>query len=291
MAFFPRSIGAQCGPRAECHSYTERKYGTQCSALAALTESRGDGIEALHGFRGAARGMSDPRVYSPKQRQTLLDAATTHQQEGPVPKPQADDKAKVKFVYLEVEGANSSLEQMVKTIAASVGRGPVAVVPSGPKTPMLPRATDVADHGQGNLFGDASSAVDVADELEEMPTKAQRVRTPRPAPAIPEIIPDLDVGSGEGSLDWYLGSKEPDSDLKKYLMIVAWLRDHRAVPAATVNHVATCYLQMKWTPPKDPTGPLRDLSKKRRQCLSGDGTGAYTLTAVGLREVAEMRKS
>jgi hypothetical protein len=205
-----------------------------------------------------------------------------------------DDKAEVEFVYLKVKGGSNALQEAVRTFANTLTRSqPTRAVLPAPATPSrrVPAANDPepVEEQQPSLFGrDAASDVDVDATAEEVGTpRPARPRVVKARP-IPEIIADLDVTTGEVPLAAFIEKKNPETVFEKYLVIAYWLREYRSIPSVTVNHMFTCYRGLKWTPPNDPGSALRDLSKKKRQLMTGDGNGNYTLTILGSNEVERM---
>jgi hypothetical protein len=211
-----------------------------------------------------------------------------------MPKPTVDDKAEVEFLYLKVKGGSHALQEAVRTFANTLTR-------SQPARPVLPAATSLAhrvptandpvpvEEQQPSLFGrDAASDVDVGATGEEIETATPaRARVPRPRP-IPEIIPDLDIMLGDVPLKEYAEKKGPQTDFDKTLVVASWLREYKNVNSISVSHVFTCFSGMGWRIPPDLSGPLRDLAKRKRQFLKGDGAGNYSLTIPGLNAVAQM---
>lgn len=212
-----------------------------------------------------------------------------------MPKPTVDDKAEVEFVYLKVKGGSNALQEAVRTFAATITRSPPArpVLPAAASSPArrVPAANEPEPvEQQQPLFGGDVAEVeeDSGAEVEAPRSSPPRIVKPRP---IPEIVADLDVTTGEVPLAEYIDKKQPKTVLEKYLAIAHWLREYKSIPSVNVSHIFTCYRGLKWTPPNNIGGPLADLSKKKRQMMTGDGNGNYTLTIVGLNEVDRMGKS
>jgi hypothetical protein len=211
-----------------------------------------------------------------------------------MPKPPVDDKAEVEFVYLKVKGGSNALQEAVRTFANTLTRSqPTRPVLPAPATPSrrVPAANEPepVEDQQPSLFGNnAASNVDVNATAEEIEAaKPARTRAPRPR-QIPEIIEDLDITSGDVPLKEYAEKKNPQTDFDKTLVVASWLREHKNISSINVSHVFTCFSGMGWRIPPDLSGPLRDLAKRKRQYLKGDGAGNYSLTIPGLNAVAQM---
>lgn len=197
-----------------------------------------------------------------------------------------DDKAKVKFrvIEFELEGGNAAVQDSMRNLAAAITRG------TRPALPAL-----AAKPGGDGVNGSTAVSVTTAPEPDEdlfpaeeaqpgeVPAEPAHARGQRRF-ATPKII-DIDLG-GPLPLKPFCEEKAPDSDLKKYLVIAAWLKEHRQIEAVTIDHIHTCYRHMGWFTPKDAPQPMRDL--KRRAWFNKTGRSEYAINHVGMNEVLKM---
>jgi hypothetical protein len=106
----------------------------------------------------------------------------------------------------------------------------------------------------------------------------------KPAPT-PDVL-DLDLTS-EPSLASFAAKANPRSDHKRYLVIAAWLKEHRETSVITPDHVYTCYRALKWpTDKSDFAQPLRAL--KAKQFFTLPQKGQYAINHLGLAEVNKL---
>ncbi|WP_243336869.1 hypothetical protein [Anaeromyxobacter soli] len=211
-------------------------------------------------------------------------------------KQERDDKAKVRFVFLEIEGGSAALQETVRSFAATLARQPPARTalpaaangagPTQAKAPRMPAEVDITPAvppPQGSLFIEE-------EQIEtETPVAPSRPKAQRAIPR-PQVVP-LDLTSGPVTLEAYCAEKQPDSDYKRYLVIAAWLKDFRNIPSVTMNEIFTCYRHLKWPVPPDPAQPLRDLKRKHNLFDKVEGKGAYAINHLGENDVAKMGAS
>ena len=201
-----------------------------------------------------------------------------------------DDRAKVKFKYVEfeLEGGNTSLQESLRSLAASLSRGgrTVAVLPQKAATPHSNGASAPEEvDPQQDLFSESDEQLEEIPNEAPTPTRASRSGKVR----APQIL-DLDLTSGSMPLAKFCQEKAPDSDIAKYLVIAAWLKQFREISAVSIDHIHTCYRHLGWYTPKNPLQPLIDLKKKKSWLNKADGKGEYAINHVGENEVAKMTK-
>jgi hypothetical protein len=136
-----------------------------------------------------------------------------------------DDKAKVKFrvIEFELEGGNATVQESMRNLAAAITRGTRPALPAlaaksangtnGHSTSALP---DIIVDDQQDLFSEEE-----IEAKEDNAGAASKARGPR-SYRTPQII-EIDLLSGPVALKTFCDDKAPDSDLKKYLVIAAWL--------------------------------------------------------------------
>jgi hypothetical protein len=126
-----------------------------------------------------------------------------------------------------------------------------------------------------DLF-DHAEEPDVVDVTPAPKKKAQRRVAPKP-----NVIPiDTDSEPPLSSL------VDPKSNHKRYLMIAAWLHDHRDTSVVTQDHIYSCYRLLGWpTDILDFAQPLREL--KHKQYFATPERGKYAINQLGLQKAKE----
>lgn len=193
-------------------------------------------------------------------------------------------KIKFRFVEFEMDGASSSLEEGLKSIAAALSRG---MNPS-----VAVRALRDGSTGQGDL--QEASEVFSADEESapevSSPSTSRRSATPRKAKVAPrKILEDFKLDDVKPTLKEFASSKNPTSDLKKYLVIAFWAKTYKKLDELTPDHFFTAYRALGWSTPRDPTQPIRDLINPRVGRLSsGSAPGNGKINHIGEQVVIDM---
>jgi hypothetical protein len=191
------------------------------------------------------------------------------------------DQGRVKFrvIEFEVDGANSTLVEGIRNLAATITRGNAG---NGRAVHQEPKIA------AGAL---AAPSPEVVEDGEEdgaaFPAAATpRVRAKRTVSS-PEIL-DLDLSSGDMPLKKFFEQKNPDSDAKRYLVIAYWFKHYGSAQNVTLHHIHTAYRHLKLNTPKDPGQPLRDLKSKNQWLNKAEGKGTYTINHIGENTVNEM---
>lgn len=199
-----------------------------------------------------------------------------------------EEKAKVKMtvIHFETESDNATLQENVRAIAHTLSRA-LTSPQRGATTP-----TQIASGNQQVL--DQSEEVETEEGRDEdeialsnPPSKAKKVarqyRTPQPV--------ELDLVSGQLPLKDFLDQKQPDTDVKRYLAIAHWLKQHRNIQEVTMDHMYTGYRHMGtgWQVPADAGAPLRAMKGKQYGWMkTGSTKGSYTINHLGENEVGKM---
>lgn len=127
-----------------------------------------------------------------------------------------------------------------------------------------------------------------ASEFEHAETppapKSPRVSKPR-KPATPEVI-DLDLMS-DVSLASFADEHSPTGEPERYLVIAAWLKEHRDTPTVTTAHIYTCYRSVGWSVAIEDFGwPLRQLKKDKY--MSSPSRGEFAINHLGIARVNKL---
>lgn len=116
-------------------------------------------------------------------------------------------------------------------------------------------------------------------EAASLPVRQRRPRKPAPTPKVIEI--DL---TAEPSLASFAAKYDPKSHHHRYLVIAAWLHQHRQLEVITVDHVYTCYRSLGWPSSiADFSQPLRTF--KFKQFFTSPEKGKYAINHLGLAQV------
>lgn len=199
-----------------------------------------------------------------------------------------EEKAKVKMtvIHFETESDNATLQENVRAIAHTLSRAlasPQRIVP----TPVQLTSNNEQTIDQPEDVDD-QSGIDEGDGLSSSPSfkkksAARQYRTPQPL--------ELDLVSGDPPLKNFLEQKQPDGDVKRYLAIAHWLKQHRNIQEITMDHVYTCYRHMGtgWQVPADVGAPLRAMKGKQYGWMkTGSTKGSYSINHLGENEVGKM---
>jgi hypothetical protein len=184
--------------------------------------------------------------------------------------------SRIRFVMFDAEIADGDLEPITQAIQNAL-RGPVSA-----NTPVKRLAAPVRQ-----VNGGAEEPPETVEEIEDVEVAdesqtAPKIKTPRKAGPKPTIIDDIDIKS-EPPLSSLV---DPGSNIKRYLVIAAWLHDHRNTEVITADHIFTCYRHLNW-PIDIPyfSQPLRFL--KHKQYLTTPERGKYAINQLGLSKAAE----
>lgn len=205
------------------------------------------------------------------------------------------DQGRVKFrvIEFEVEGANPTLIEGIKNLAAAIGRG------NGAAQQMKAVRTAANGNGAAALGAgvDAEDDVDVdvdddTETIEHEPVTPRKATAPRKRPAL-KPVHGIDWNNPAPSLKDFTDGFDLDSVVRKYTAIAHWFKEYRDTPAITVHHIYSAYKALGWTDlPQQPVDTLQDLKNKQRyKWMEGTATrGEYAINAYGDQEVAKWRK-
>jgi hypothetical protein len=199
-----------------------------------------------------------------------------------------EERAKIKMtvIHFETESDSTTLQENVRAIAQTLNRALTSpqrtITTASQNSSVNDQTLDQA------LEIDPESRVD-QDDFTSSATSSKKknanrqYRTPQPV--------ELDLTSGELPLKNFLDQKQPDTDIKKYLTITHWLKQHRNIQEVTMDHVYTCYRHMGtgWQVPADAGAPLRAMKGKQYAWMkTGTAKGAYIINHLGENEVQKM---
>lgn len=130
-----------------------------------------------------------------------------------------DNNARVRLLYLDMEGSNEAIQDNIRAIVSAIK--PTTVVMRN----ITPGQESLAGNGGLPTLEEHSQPIE-----EDIPLVAKKVVKTKRAYYSPNVLPDLDLNSGELSFEVYCNSKNPQSTNKKYLVIADWLKEHRGIP-------------------------------------------------------------
>jgi hypothetical protein len=194
-----------------------------------------------------------------------------------------EDKGKVKMtvIHFETESDNATLQANIHAIAQTLTR---ALAPA----PRVPRAPTQLTSGNGAGEEDLGQVIELDDyedafdsDLTAAPAKPKKSGAARQYPR-PETI-DVDLTSGDMPLRTFLEQKKPEGDVKRYLSIAYWFKNHLNTPEITMDHAYTAYRHMGWSDvPKDVAWPFREMKKTKYGWIrSGPTRGSYQINHIG----------
>jgi hypothetical protein len=186
--------------------------------------------------------------------------------------------SRIRFIMVDAEIADDQIQSVTQAITSAL-RGPNTVT-----TKRVPAPTPQLNGGNG--AAEYAEEPEVLDESEEVDAvyvtpAAPKRKTQRRVGPKPTMIPiETDCEPPLSSL------VDPKSNHKRYLMIAAWLHDHRNTPVVTQDHIYSCYRLLGWpTDILDFAQPLREL--KHKQYFTTPDRGKYEINQLGLQKAKE----
>jgi hypothetical protein len=199
--------------------------------------------------------------------------------------------SKFRMVVIDAELQEGEISQLAQAIQGAFSAQPritpVTVNGSAARSLPSPDAGVIpAELVDGEIVEDAGETVSA-------PAPA-RPKTPRKL-RTPNLDNDLHPGE-EPSLKAYADARNVTGAspvLRKFLVVAAWLHEHRSGMKITTDRAFTCFRFVGWPSNIDFDQPLRDLSRSNSQCLElkpeDKGKGEFTITHLGLDKVNKMR--
>lgn len=189
--------------------------------------------------------------------------------------------SRIRFVMVDAEIAEGDVGSITQAIQNAL-RGPAPA-----QIQRLPSSKAPEMNGSAAGHDPELAAEDEDIAFEEHIETPARPKGPRKPAATPKVL-DLDLTS-DVSLASFAAKANPSSDRRRYLVVAAWFKEHRATDAISAAHVYTCYRALKWpTDINDFAQPLRQL--KHHQLFEQTGKGLYGINHLGLAEVDKLVK-
>lgn len=191
--------------------------------------------------------------------------------------------SKIRFIMLEADLSSGDLAQITQAISNALR--PVA----GPQTRLIAPASSapvvngtapVTEAGDVTAL-DAEAPIEVVNDSATPPSRPQRRRSYR----TPTIIDDLDLTGNGTSFVEFATQKSPKKDVKRFLTVMAWFKNHGGRSAIGIDEVYTAYRKKGDWPYgiEDYDGVFRGLV--RRDLAKRTATGTYAINQIGEAEI------
>lgn len=187
------------------------------------------------------------------------------------------DNSEMTVVMFQIKGDDQTLQEGFKAMSQAMAQfAPQVLVQTSPV--LVPSAQ--------RLVEQPSELVAPTAEV-EIQSSAPAPKSPRRTLRSPEVL-DLDLTSGDLSLEDLLSEVPTTKTNERYLLIAYWLKESRSLDGVTMDHIHTGFRHMGWQTPRDAGQPLRDL-KKNGWFHKGEGKGEYRINHVGENHVMKLR--
>lgn len=191
-----------------------------------------------------------------------------------------NEEFRIRFIEVTVKGSSATLQEALRSVADAVGQKP---------SPPPPRALSQGHQSNGSapqqvLDFEEGQVVEDTESSSESSKSRSSIKRSYP---VPKFLDDLDLRSGEPSLEEFCKQKAPSDTTKKYLVCAVWLKRYRQIDSVTADHIYTCYRTMRWGIHKDVGKPLRN-AKSNDYFKKGPTTGSYTITHIGENAVDKL---
>lgn len=202
-----------------------------------------------------------------------------------VPKsPSSNSRVKVRVFEFEMDGSDDSIQDTMKTLAAAFSKGGTGSVPiarrlksDNPATQQAADSTDSSEELESDLEDDDNVVEDVVARTPSQPKKPRKVKTY-------DVLDDIRFDVVEPNLSDFVARLSPKNDLKKYLVIALWYKEHLKLPEINIRHWYTAFKYLKWALPDDPDGPIRNL-RSMKKLSKGKEIGHSFINHIGEKDL------
>jgi hypothetical protein len=185
--------------------------------------------------------------------------------------------SKIRFILVEAEIADDQIQSVTQAISNALRGTPAVAKRLAPAAVQLNGSNGAAEHAEEPEVMDDEEDIDAVDVTPAAP-KSKKPRKAAPKPTQIEIDTET-----EPKLATLI---DPKTNHRRYLMIAAWLHDHRETPVVTADHIYSCFRLLKWpTDILDFAQPLREL--KFKQYFTQPERGKYAINQLGLQKAKE----
>jgi hypothetical protein len=213
-------------------------------------------------------GITPQRLIRPRSLENRVMAKNTAKPTG---------TSRIKFIMLDAEIADDQIQSVTQAIANALR----------PATPPAPkRLPAAAAQLNGNGHAEEQDQSDLFETLEEEEpiditpaAQSAKPRAKRSPPKSPSVVP-MDMHAPI-SLATFAQGKDSKTQVNKYMIASAWLKECRGIDAVNGDHMFTCFKSMGWsTNIPDFTQPLRVLKAKNKYFDKTDK--GYEINHIGL---------
>lgn len=166
--------------------------------------------------------------------------------------------SQIRVVMVEANLAEGELAQLIPALQNALrGPAPTTVI-KRIAAPSL-QANGGADTAEPEVIDETVTE----EEAEAAPANDAPRRQPRRSNVrVPKVDPNLDMNS-EVSLATFAQGKQASTNVQKYMIAAAWLKECRSIDTVTPDQIYTCFRKLDWsTSIADFGQPLRDLKAK-----------------------------
>lgn len=207
-----------------------------------------------------------------------------------------DKEGKIQFVFVNVEGDQTTLQEALRQVGNVLHRG---MNPPQSRTFITVPVPKNLDNGKNDTSND-EQVYEVQFEEEQdnftenvtvAPPPANKPKRERKAPPIPALLKDFDPNDAEVTLEDFVNQKNTSTQINKYLVIGAWFKKYKNTDEIGTSHIYTTFQLFKWQAPDDMAQPFRNMKHNNSYFDNGSKTGLWKITIVGLNEVDKMNST
>lgn len=190
---------------------------------------------------------------------------------------------RIRFIMLEADGSDiADLQQIAQAITNAV-RPTIIQLPPTQTTPAL---VQNSTHGIEPPAALPSAEIQTPEESHAVPARKAPGNGQKRKLPVPTVL-ELDLVSGPMPFTRFVQDKKPSDHSKRYLVIAAWLKEHRQLNEISIHHIYTCYRKLNLSVVADVAGVFRG-AKKQGWFYAGSEPGMYAINHIGLGLVEEM---
>jgi hypothetical protein len=190
-----------------------------------------------------------------------------------------DAEVEIEFFRFRVKGDNSTITEAIRQAAlVATSKGNSNKKPETSRSLPSAKVEAASDQQAFNL--------DDVEEGEVTETPQATVRAKRTRGTYHYKPLDFNLDDAKVTFEEYSTKKNPKTDPERYLVAVAWFKEHANLDSIKIPHVLCCFLRMKWDTPKDPRSCFRQLTD--RALVEGLKGGSWKLTHNGMSAINKM---
>lgn len=196
---------------------------------------------------------------------------------------------KVRIIDFEMSGNDQSLQESLQTLAAAFSNGNQRIQVSRTTSPRSQISNAKEPEDLKHDSDDEGERVQEDDVQDVQPrTSITAARKPPKSPSV-KVLEGINFTDTQPTLKEFYESKNPSTDLSKYLVVAYWYKNTREISDLTVDHFHTAFRALKVATPKNALQPIRDLRNSRNGKMQGGSTkGTAAIHHLGETFVEEM---